>query len=94
MPDMLRINEKLTDASVEFAPVNVARDEQADAMTHSIRISAGFESEEQAIRATHPDWPDDRVLEELERTGANAASVVDSATAARGQELRARLTGE
>jgi len=94
MPDMLRINEKLTDASVEFAPVNVARDEQADAMTHSIRISAGFESEEQAIRATHPDWPDDRVLKELERTGANAASVVDSATAARGQELRARLTGE
>jgi len=94
MPDFERIEETLAEASVEFAPVNVARDEEADARTHSTRISAGFESEEQAIRATHPDWSDDRVLEELKRAGSDASAMVDTATAARGQALRDRLTQE
>ena len=94
MPDYDRVEAMLADAAVEFAPVNVARDEMVDAQVHSIRIGSGFESEEQAIRATHPDWSDDRILEELKRTGSDAAAAVDTATAVRGQALRDKLTAE
>ena len=94
MPDIKRVKSALADASIEYAPINVARDDLSDAQMHSMRIAAGYESEEQAIRETHPEWPDDKVLEEVKKTGNDTAAKVDQASILRGQQLRSKLEAE
>ena len=94
MPDLKKIQTVMADASVEFAPVKVARDELTDAQVHSMRISSGYESEEQAIRSTHPQWSDERVLEELKKAGAEEAEKVDATVALRSQNISSIISAE
>lgn len=87
VPDMKKIKTVMTDASIEFDPVRVARDELTDAQVHSMRIAAGYESEYEAITATHPQWPEEKVLEELKCTGADATQKVDETVNLRAQNV-------
>jgi hypothetical protein len=94
MPDAGKIKALMATATVEYAPVKVARDELSDAQVHSMRISSGYESEEQAMRATHPNWSDEKVLEELEKTGADEVKKLDAETGLRSQNISAIIEGE
>lgn len=78
-PDPLKIDKATEDADIAFSPLRLAEDANMTAQTHSTRIGAGYESTETAIRETHPDWPDDRVAEELERVGGGKAAETDAA---------------
>lgn len=78
-PDPLKIDAATVDADIAFSPLRLAEDANMTAQTHSTRIGAGYESTETAIRETHPDWPDDRVAEELERVGGGKAAETDAA---------------
>ena len=94
MPDMKKIQDVMKGASIEFAPVKVARDELTDAQVHSMRISSGYESEEQAIRSTHPEWSDERVLGELKKSGADEVAKVDAEVALRSQNISTIIDAE
>jgi len=94
MPDLKKIQTVMENAVIEFAPVKVARDELTDAQVHSMRISSGYESEEQAMRATHPEWSDERVLEELKKSGAEEAEKVDAEVALRSGNISAIIEAE
>lgn len=83
MPDAVAIRDALKSARVAFDPVKLAEDTMENATVHQIRISAGYESEETAIRAEHPDWSDEDVTAELDRVGAGKAEVVDAAAQTR-----------
>jgi hypothetical protein len=94
MPNAVKIQDLMASASVEFAPVKVARDELTDAQVHSMRIASGYESEEQAMRATHPEWSDKRVLGELKKSGADGVQKVDSEVALRSKKISAIIDKE
>lgn len=94
VPNAEKIRELMKKASVEFAPVKVARDELTDAQVHAMRISSGYESEEQAMRATHPEWPDKRVLEELKKSGAEEVEKVDTEVALRSKKISSIISKE
>jgi len=95
-PDPLKIDKATETADIEYEPIRLAEDETQEAMAHSTRIGAGFESIETAIRETHPDWTDDDIREELERVGSGAATVTDASADLRIQqqqeELKARAS--
>ena len=92
MPDYRKIDAALVDAVVEYGPVSMAHSEMDAATVHGIRIGAGYESTEQAIRSTHPSWTDDQVADELERIqGAGDEAALDTVAQARIQAMRDRL---
>jgi len=82
-PDYKKIKETMKGSKVEFGAMSMAKSPMEDAQVHSIRISAGYESEETAIRATHPEWTDEQVAEELARVGNGAPEVIDATAQAR-----------
>ena len=94
VPDMQKIKDLIGEASIEFDPVRVARDELTDAQVHSMRIASGYESEYEAIKATHPQWAEDKVLEELKRTGADQTQKVDETVRMRAESVGRKLDGE
>ena len=89
MPDAEKIRKAMAGASIEFAPVKVARDDLTDAQVHSTRIASNYESEEQAIRATHPNWDDKKVLEELKKAGSDEVAKVDAEVELRSKNISA-----
>ena len=87
-PDWQKIHEQMQNANVEFGPMSLAKSPMEDAQVHSIRIAAGYESEKTAVEATHPEWDEKQVQEELDLIGAGAVQNLDRSAQARVSAMR------
>jgi hypothetical protein len=93
-PDLARIYGALDGAKVAFDPMPVASSDLETAQVHQVRIGSGYESEETAIRATHPEWTDEEITAELDRVGKGKADVADAAAQNRILQMQQEMAAE
>ena len=97
MPDYQAIEDALKDATIEYGGVDMARSAMDAAQVHATRIGSGYESTEEAIRDTHPQWNDEQVADELERIGglqSGGDSALDTVAQQRVQAMRDRIAAD
>lgn len=92
MPDVLKINELMKGASVEFAPVDLPR--QTVPETISGLVTTKLSSQEQAIRELHPAWTQDMIDEEIKRIEEETGGGADDLAEQNRQALLQQMNGE